>query len=74
MYHWTQDDYPSSRGGGIKVYQKTILQELVKIQDIHLTVLSSGSSDLYDYVDPSIRIKRLPSSQPNLERFGVVNE
>ncbi|BAM07934.1 putative glycosyltransferase, forming alpha glycosyl linkages protein [Leptospirillum ferrooxidans C2-3] len=73
MYHWTQDDFPSSRGGGIKVYQKTILQELVKIKDLHLTVLSSGSSDLYDFIDPSIRIKRLPSRTNELERFGIVN-
>ena len=73
MYHWTQDNFPKLRAGGIQVYQKSIIQELLKIEDLHLTVLSSGSSDLYDFLIPSIRIKRLPSSKPELERFGLIN-
>lgn len=73
MYHWTQDNFPKLRAGGIQVYQKNIIQALSKIEDLHLTVLSSGSSDLYDFLIPSIRIKRLPSSKTDLERFGLIN-
>jgi len=73
MYHWTQDDFPKLRSGGIQVYQRSILPELLKVDDVHLTVLSSGSADLYDFFRPTTRIERLPSSTPALERFGVIN-
>jgi len=73
IYHWTQDDFPKLRGGGIQVYQRDILPELLKVDDVHLTVLSSGSADLYDFFRPSTRIERLASSTPGLQRFGVIN-
>ena len=73
MYHWTQDDFPKRRGGGIQLYQKVILPELLKVDEVQLTVLSSGSADLYDFFRPSTRIERLASSTPDLQRFGVIN-
>ena len=73
IYHWTQDDFPKLRGGGIQVYQRDILPEHLKIDDVYLTVLSSGSADLYDFFRPSTRIERLTSSTPGLQRFGVIN-
>ena len=73
IYHWTQDDFPKRRGGGIQVYQRDILPELLKVDGVHLTVLSSGSPDLYDFLDSSTRIEQLPSDTPGLERFGLIN-
>jgi glycosyltransferase involved in cell wall biosynthesis len=73
MYHWTQDDFPKRRGGGIQVYQRDILPELLKFDGIQLTTLSSGSPDLYDFFSPTTRIERLQSSIPCLERFGLIN-
>lgn len=73
MYHWTQDNLPKLQGGGIQLYQRDILQTLLGYDEIQLTVLSSGSGDLYDFYRPSIRIERLDSSTPALERFGLIN-
>ena len=73
LYHWTQDNFPKRRGGGIQLYQKAILPELLKIDDLQITVLSSGSPDLYDFISPSTRIKKLPSDRPNLTRYGLIN-
>jgi len=73
MYHWTQDDFPKRRGGGIQLYQKAILPELIKYEGVQLTVLSSGSPDLYDFLNSSTRIEQLPSDTPGLERFGLIN-
>ena len=73
IYHWTQDDFPKLRGGGIQVYQRDILPELLKVDGIQVSVLSSGSSDLYDFFRTTIRIKRLPSATPEVERFGLMN-
>lgn len=50
MYHWTQDDFPKLRGGGIQSYQRDILSELLKVDKVHLTVLSSGTAELYDFL------------------------
>lgn len=73
IYHWVQDNFPKLYGGGIQVYQRDILPELLKVDGVHLTVLSSGSSDLYDFLRSSTRIERLASSTPVLERFGLIN-
>ena len=73
LYHWTQDNFPKRRGGGIQLYQKAILPELLKNRDLQITVLSSGSPDLYDFILPSTRIEKLPSDIPKLDRYGLVN-
>ena len=73
MYHWTQDDFPKLRGGGIQSYQRDIIPELLKVDKIHLTVLSSGTAELYDFFRPTIRIEALDSSTSGLQRFGLIN-
>jgi glycosyltransferase involved in cell wall biosynthesis len=73
MYHWTQDNFPKRRGGGIQLYQGDILPELLKFDGIRLAILSSGSPDLYDFLRPSARIERLPSMHAGLERYGLIN-
>lgn len=73
IYHWTQDNFPKRRGGGIQLYQRAILPKLLNNKDLDVTVLSSGSPDLYDFFYPSTRIERLPSEATNLARYGLVN-
>ncbi len=73
VYHWTQDNFPKPRGGGIPVYQRDLVSKLLDFDEIQLSVLSSGSSDLYDFLRPASRIESLPSSTSGPKRFGLIN-
>lgn len=73
IYNWTQDNYKNLRGGGIQKYQQDIIPELLRRKDIQLTILSSGTPELSDFIDPAVRIVRMASVTPRLERFGIIN-
>lgn len=74
IYHYTQDNHPQRRGGGIGYYQRNIVPILSRIPEIRLSVLSSGSWDLYDFWDSSIRIKQQDSGEASkVSRYALMN-
>lgn len=78
-YNWVDFLDPETRGGGVSVYQKNLLEELVKNSHNELYFLCSGIS--YDLFNASTRIEELKHGKKlkkddllnKVKRFEIIN-
>ena len=68
-YYWMQDNDRNSRGGGVQVYLKNIIDYLKKSDDMEIFTLSSGIA--YDG-KKKCRVEKL-SDEDGVKRFQIVN-
>ena len=74
FYNWVQFDDSEKRGGGVTVYLKNLIDQLILDKDYEVFFLSSGMS--YDVNDSSIRIESTPNIYDETGRchsFEIVN-
>lgn len=69
FYYWMQYNDLNTRGGGVQVYLKNIINELRKNKDCEIYTLSSGIA--YD-LSGKCYVQELPKDG-NIRRFQVVN-
>lgn len=78
-YNWVDYLDPESRGGGVSVYQRNLLEELAKDDSNELYFLCSGIS--YDLFNTDVRIEKiqhgkkidLNNSLNRVNRFEIIN-
>lgn len=68
-YYWMQDNDCNSRGGGVQVYLKNIIDYLKKSDDTEIFTLSSGIA--YDG-KKKCRVEKL-SDEDGVKRFQIIN-
>jgi len=74
MYNWVPFDNESGRGGGVTVYLKNIVDEILngKNRNIELFFLSSGC--YYDIYDDKVRYEEMPGRYaPVCRSFSIIN-
>lgn len=72
LYNWVQYDDVERRGGGVRVYQKNLVDHLVHHTDHEVVVLSSGLEQ--DLLDKSFRFEETSNEHGGRVRsFAVVN-
>jgi len=69
FYYWMQYNDVNSRGGGVQVYLRNVINGLRKRDDIEIYTLSSGTA--YD-LSGKCRIEKL-SSDGKIKRYQIVN-
>ena len=70
-YNWVQFDDPQKRGGGVSVYLKNLIGQLVK-QNLDVYFLCSGLS--YNFFKSDTYIRRTKNIfEPNCKTFEIVN-
>lgn len=74
LYNWVQFDDEEKRGGGVTVYVKNLIEQLIKDKNNELFFLSSGMA--YDMENPSLRIENTPNIYDETGRchsYEIVN-
>ncbi|MGI8577072.1 MAG: glycosyltransferase [Nocardioidaceae bacterium] len=72
LYNWVQYDDVERRGGGVRIYQKNLVDHLSQTTDHEIYVMSSGLE--HDFFDPRIRVEPTTNSNPDrVKSFAVVN-
>lgn len=74
LYNWVQFDDSDKRGGGVTVYLKNLVDQLILNKDYEVFFLSSGMS--YDLKNPSLRIestKNMYDETGRCHSFEIVN-
>ena len=70
LYNWVSYDDEENRGGGVRIYQSNLIQELRKRQGVQLFMLSSGI--IYSLFKRGIYIRKR-SAKHGVESYEVVN-
>lgn len=73
LYNWTQFDNPTMAGGGVTMYLRNIISELLSRDDVEVYFLSSGEK--YNFFDrrPRIESTRNVYDNPSLKTFALYN-
>lgn len=73
FYNWVQFDNPVMAGGGVTLYLRNVIEELLKREDVEVWFLSSG--DRYDFLNRKPRIVATGNAydHPRLKTFTLVN-
>ena len=71
FYNWVQFDDEEGRGGGVSIYQKNLIEALVK-QEIKVDFLSAGLAYSIESADPVIR-RTTNDHDPECRSFQLVN-
>lgn len=74
LYNWVQFDDAEKRGGGVTVYLKNLIEQLIKDKNNEIFFLSSGMA--YDTKDSSLRIEDTPNIYDETGRchsYEIVN-
>lgn len=69
FYYWMQYNDLNSRGGGVQVYLRNVINNLRNRMDIQIYTLSSGTA--YD-LSGKCHVEKMPSDG-NVQRFQIVN-
>ena len=73
IYNWVQFDNPFMTGGGVTLYLRNVMEELLRREDVEIYFLSSGEQ--YGLFRREPRILRTPNiyRTPRLKTFRLVN-
>jgi glycosyltransferase involved in cell wall biosynthesis len=72
LYNWVQYDDIESRGGGVRIYEKNLVEYLANSSDHEVYTMASGLE--HDFLDPRIRIEPTQNMHgPRVKSFTVVN-
>jgi len=72
LYNWVQYDDIESRGGGVRIYEKNLVEHLAGSSDHEVYTMASGLE--HDFLDPRIRIEPTANIHGSRVRsFTVVN-
>lgn len=72
LYNWVQYDDIEHRGGGVRIYQKNLVDHLANNSHHDVYVICSGLE--HDFLDPRIRIEKTSNSHgPRVKSFTLVN-
>ncbi|HET9500952.1 MAG TPA: glycosyltransferase [Marmoricola sp.] len=72
LYNWVPFDDPERRGGGVRVYQKNLVDYLVHHTEHDVVAVASGLE--HDIIDRSFRIEETQNEYPGRVRsFSIVN-
>ncbi len=72
LYNWVQYDDIESRGGGVRIYEKNLVDHLASSSDHEIYVMASGLE--HDFLDPRIRIEPTTNAHGSrVKSFTVVN-
>jgi glycosyltransferase involved in cell wall biosynthesis len=55
LYNWVQYDDIESRGGGVRIYEKNLVEHLASSSDHEIYTMASGLE--HDFLDPRIRVE-----------------
>lgn len=70
LYNWANYDDEENRGGGVRIYQSNLIQELIKNRGVQIYTLSSGI--IYNYIRRGVYIRK-KSAKKGVESYEVVN-
>jgi glycosyltransferase involved in cell wall biosynthesis len=72
LYNWVQFDDIESRGGGVRIYEKNLVEHLVSSSDHEIYTVTSGLE--HDFLDPQIRIEPTTNVHGSrVKSYTVVN-
>ncbi len=72
LYNWVQYDDIESRGGGVRIYEKNLVDFLAGSSDHEVYTMASGLE--HDFLDPRIRIEPTANIHGSrVKSFTVVN-
>lgn len=72
LYNWVQYDDIESRGGGVRIYEKNLVDHLANSSDHEVYTMASGLE--HDFLDPRIRIEPTANAHGSrVKSFTVVN-
>ncbi len=72
LYNWVQYDDIESRGGGVRIYEKNLVEHLAGSSDHEVYTMASGLE--HDFLDPRIRIEPTANIHGSrVKSFTVVN-
>jgi glycosyltransferase involved in cell wall biosynthesis len=72
LYNWVQYDDIESRGGGVRIYEKNLVDFLANSSDHEIFTMASGLE--HDFLDPRIRIEPTANMHGSrVKSFTVVN-
>lgn len=73
IYNWTQFDSPVMAGGGVTMYLRNVIQELVSREGVEVWFLSSGDRYRFFNRQPVIEETSNAYDNPQLKTFTLVN-
>jgi glycosyltransferase involved in cell wall biosynthesis len=73
IYNWTQFDSPVMAGGGVTMYLRNVIQELLSREGIEVYFLSSGDKYRFFNRKPAIEATSNVYNNPRLKTFTLVN-
>ncbi len=73
FYNWTQFDNPTMAGGGVTMYLRNIISELMARDDIEIYFLSSGEKYHFWHRKPRIEPTANIYGTPRLKTFALYN-
>ncbi|MEJ7628866.1 MAG: glycosyltransferase [Nocardioidaceae bacterium] len=72
LYNWVQYDDIESRGGGVRIYERNLVEHLAESGDHEVYTMASGLE--HDFLDPRIRVESTANIHGSRVRsFTVVN-
>lgn len=73
VYNWTQFDDADGRGGGVSVYLRNLFPELLKHDDIEITMLSAGQHYNFFRRSPIIEETKNALAEQGVKTYRVIN-
>jgi glycosyltransferase involved in cell wall biosynthesis len=73
IYNWTQFDSPVMAGGGVTMYLRNVIQELLSRDGVEVYFLSSGDKYRFFKRKPMIEATSNAYDNPRLKTFTLVN-